>query len=135
VLTTRLYPAGTFVTHFKGHYSADLLGHYLSLLNASLQLGAVVGFLDWYEMESYDSECRARMTSWVVERRKHIRAFHVLVRSRLVNMGVSTAALLLGGGILIPYTEKEAYRTACRAAGAEPLECGAREASNATGPA
>jgi hypothetical protein len=126
VLTARLHPGGTLVTHFKGHFATDLLGHYLTLLNAACQLGPALGFLDWYEMDSYDSECRSRMTNWVVERRRNIRGFHILVRSRLVNMGVSTAALLLGGGILHPHTDKDAFGAVCRAEGVEPLECGAK---------
>lgn len=58
--------------------------------------GRVRVFHDWHAVESYSSEARVHLTKWTLDApRGSIAECHVLVRSRLVAMGVSTAALAL----------------------------------------
>jgi len=53
-------------------------------------------FHDWEAVTGYDSEARVHLTRWTLSApRKALAECHVLVRSRLVAMGVSTAALAL----------------------------------------
>lgn len=53
-------------------------------------------FHDWEAVTGYDSEARVHLTRWTLSApREALAECHVLVRSRLVAMGVSTAALAL----------------------------------------
>jgi len=53
-------------------------------------------FHDWEAVSGYDSEARVHLTRWTLSApREALAECHVLVRSRLVAMGVSTAALAL----------------------------------------
>lgn len=50
-------------------------------------------FLDWEQLSGYHSDARKRLTSWVLSRHKNILSARFLVASRIVAMGVSTAAV------------------------------------------
>jgi hypothetical protein len=53
-------------------------------------------FHDWERVTSYDSDARVHLTRWTLSTpRGTIGEVHVLMRSRLVAMGVATAALAL----------------------------------------
>jgi hypothetical protein len=56
-------------------------------------------FTDWYEMTGYDSAARVELTRWMATMRPRVSEFHLLVRSKLVAMGVAVANLALGGWI------------------------------------
>jgi hypothetical protein len=56
----------------------------------------VENFHDWADIEGYDPEVRQRYMQWSRAHRAEIRAAHILVRSRLVVMGVTVANLALG---------------------------------------
>jgi hypothetical protein len=68
-------------------------------------------FYDLWELESYESELRKQMTSWVMERRSLVAEMHVLLRSKLVSMGVSVANLALGG-IITTHTQRAPFQKA-----------------------
>jgi hypothetical protein len=112
---------GVFVSKLRGHFGVELLPTYLTLISNAMRVSHVLSFNDWEEMTSYDSECRTTMVGWVTKHRAGVRAFHVLVRSRIVAMGVSAAALLIGGELLHMYSAREDYLTVCRAHGVKPL--------------
>ena len=57
--------------------------------------GRIVVFSDWRKMSAYDSECRRQMTAWGVGLGEGLEAFHVIAASRLVQMGLSVAAILV----------------------------------------
>ncbi len=60
------------------------------------RVGCVRVFHDWHAVEGYESEARIHLTRWTLDApRGTIGECHVLVRSKLVAMGVSTAALAL----------------------------------------
>jgi hypothetical protein len=72
-------------------------------------------YADWQGMTGYESEARIELTAWMKSVRPHMRSFSVLVRSRVVAMGVSVANLALGGG-LRSFTSTTAFRRALDAA-------------------
>jgi hypothetical protein len=72
------------------------------------------GFHDWEGLTGYETECRKRLTEWGMRIRADVGAVHVLVRSRLVAMGVSVASLALQG-MIVPYTERPPFEIALAA--------------------
>lgn len=54
-------------------------------------------FVDTELMTTYDSELRTRVTAALLAERPRIAGLHIVVRSKLVAMGVSVANLALGG--------------------------------------
>jgi hypothetical protein len=54
-------------------------------------------FSDWYDMTGYDSRARVELTRWMSWMRPRISDLHLLVRSKIVSMGVAVANLALGG--------------------------------------
>jgi hypothetical protein len=57
--------------------------------------GYVVGFGDWYGMESYEQACRTSLTNWAVSLGPKFVAFHLLVGTTLVRMGVTVASMFV----------------------------------------
>jgi hypothetical protein len=85
---------------FIGHGSLELAGAIQREMTPILeQNGRSIVFADWWDMTGYDSTARVELTAWMAKMRPRMSAFHVLVRSRLVAMGVSVANLALGGWI------------------------------------
>jgi hypothetical protein len=54
-------------------------------------------FVDAELMTTYDSELRTEVTAALLVERRRIACLHIVVRSKLVAMGVSVANLALGG--------------------------------------
>lgn len=52
-------------------------------------------FVDWWDLQGYDSAVRAAATEWVTDNRAKLTRTHIVMRSRLVATGVNTAAMLL----------------------------------------
>lgn len=75
------------------------------------EAGMLVGFHDWEAMTGYQSESRALLTDWGVRIRPQVEKVHILVRSRIVAMGVSVASLALRG-MLVSYTQRAAFEAA-----------------------
>jgi hypothetical protein len=71
-----------------------------------------VGFHDWEDMNTYDAECRKVLTEWTLRHRGQIEGWHILVRSKLVAMGVATASLLIGGGVIVSYNQRDKFEAA-----------------------
>lgn len=83
-----------------GHADAVLVDHILQWRDAIVaEQGKIALFDDLQRVSGYDSEVRARLTKWAHEHKREIVAFHILVRSKLVAMGVSVASLALGSAI------------------------------------
>ena len=78
------------------------------------EVGELTMFHDWLEVGGYDTPVRVRWTAWQRERRAQITATHILVKSRVVAMGVRTAALALSmvGARVYSYTEPERFNEA-----------------------
>lgn len=58
-------------------------------------------FTDMSEMSDYSSKARALLTNWTKKNMPRTRTVHVLVKSKLVAMGVSVANLALRSGMKI----------------------------------
>lgn len=56
---------------------------------------------DWSEMTGYDSFVRQRLTSWTSMQQAagQLKSIDILVRARVVAMGVQVASMILGGAI------------------------------------
>lgn len=49
------------------------------------------------------------MTAWVQRNRARVAPQHILVRSRIVAMGVATANLILGGDVIISHFKRSTF--------------------------
>jgi len=72
-------------------------------------------FNDWWDMSGYDAEARNKLTEWTLRIRHNIASDHILVRSKIVSMGVSLANVALGG-LLTVYTDRTEFAQARRRA-------------------
>jgi hypothetical protein len=107
---------GVFVGQIVGHYSETMLRVYLRAMDEALAgREPMFGFHDWQEMTSYETVCRTTMTEWVRARRSRLAAQQILVRSRIVAMGVATANLLLGGNAIVSHTDRAVFERSIRA--------------------
>jgi hypothetical protein len=113
-LRVTMYGESVLLVVVRGHYGVELLPRYMRALAEVAVSGRAVGFHDWQAMESYDSECRRRMTEWTIQSRTRIESAHILVRHRLVAMGVATGSLLVGRDLVKAYTERAAFEAALR---------------------
>jgi len=101
------------VAKISGHLSADMVDDYLTAINYVVDRGRVFyGFHDWSGMPGYDSICRKRFTEWALQHRPKTGGHHILVVSKLVAMGVSTASMLLGGNLITSYTDRAEFERA-----------------------
>lgn len=73
--------------------------------------GKIAIFDDLEDLRGYDSDVRSRLTGWSRDHRPKIVAFHILVRSKIVAMGVSLANLAIGGAI-VAHTRRAAFEAA-----------------------
>ena len=78
------------------------------------EVGSITVFHDWLEVAGYDPPVRVEWTTWSRQQRAQITATHILVKSRVVAMGVRTAALALSmvGARVYSYTEPERFNEA-----------------------
>jgi len=77
----------------KAFVSPIVAGFERSLRNGT----SVQMFVDVGRMTSYDTELRTEVTAALAQQRKRIGCLHIVVRSKIVAMGVSVANLALGG--------------------------------------
>jgi hypothetical protein len=102
-----------FLSKVIGHFASDKIDDYLADMSKVFQRGRpAVGFHDWSEMSNYDSNTRKQLTEWALEQRGKLPTHHILVQSKLVAMGVSTASLLLGGNAIMSYTDRAVFERA-----------------------
>jgi len=71
----------------------------------------IVAFHDWEALTGYEPKCREILTDWGLRIRADVEAVHLLVRSRLVAMGVSVAGLVLQG-MLVSYSTRAPFEAA-----------------------
>jgi hypothetical protein len=85
-------------TRFEGHLTIAVTEEVLTWLERRVAArGALHAFHDWQSMESYDSAARVGMVRWMREHPGALSSLTLLVRSKLVAMGVAAANALLGG--------------------------------------
>jgi hypothetical protein len=108
------------LVEIAGHFSSAFLPSFftpakLAIINTQ-RLGI---FYDWETMTDYDTICRQEMTKWALAERGRIEGHHVLTKSKLVAMGVTTAGLMLSvmGSKLIAYQNNDDFEKELRARG------------------
>lgn len=106
------YASGLIVAKVTGHFGSGLLPQYLRALTDVARTKRAVGFHDWLDMEGYDSQCRRSMTDWTIRNRDYVQSVHILVKHRLVAMGVSASSLLVGVGLVKTYWDPGEFQAA-----------------------
>jgi hypothetical protein len=97
-LTTERPAEGVLFTRLDGHMDVAAARRIVDAGNQVIrEHGRLLVFHDWEEMLSYDTEARHVLTSWAKEIDRSVERAHILFRSKLVAMGVSVAAMALGG--------------------------------------
>jgi hypothetical protein len=103
---------GMVLQRFEGHACAPMADAIISRLDAEIvSHGTIVVFDDWAEATGYDSEVRLKLTEWTGKHETQVRETHVLLRSKLIAMGMAVANLALGGH-LRTYTSRTAFDAA-----------------------
>lgn len=101
-----------------GHGHAEFVVPILRRMDELLRAGAP-GFMqvcDWFDMETYDSAFRVQHGNWISQHKAQWNGAHVLLRSKLVSMGIAVANLGLGGKINT-YTSRPEFDVMCRKLG------------------
>ncbi len=114
-----LGPPDLCVTVARGHLSSSMARRWIEALDPHFLRGEVFRtFHDWEALESYDSNARRLLTTWLVANTKHVVAADFLVSSRLVAMGVSAANLMttFAGLTMDAHTERAPFEAAYAAA-------------------
>ena len=78
--------------HLDAHLADKIIQGARPLLNQRAPLHL---FHDWWDMTGYDAESRVQLTDFVAKNSRLLGETHVLVRSPLVVVGVSTANMVL----------------------------------------
>lgn len=104
-MTLRWKGRGVLEVVLRGHGHEELAAIVIRRKEAVLSdAGELAVFFDLGDMPGYDSGLRVALTRWL---QSHLRSvkIHVVVRSKIVAMGVSVANLALGG-IIQTYTQR-----------------------------
>lgn len=93
---------GIFLTRISGHADLDCALHLMRAFDriATITIGPLDVFHDWELVTGYDSVVRQELVRWTDENEKPGEV-HILVKSRLVAMGVSVANAALGGKLVV----------------------------------
>lgn len=123
-LTTFRPVAGVYVTIAKGHVVEAMATDFIALLEAEMKLGIanMSFFHDWWELASYEQSARHRLTEWRRAAPKGTtKDSHVLVRSKLVAMGVAASSIVLRmvGVDMRAYNDRAEFERALRSTVAE----------------
>jgi hypothetical protein len=71
------------------------------------QPGRLVVFSDWHLCTRDESSCRTTMTNWAIELDTRLHGYHIIGGSRLVQMGITVAALVVKP--LVAYRSREEF--------------------------
>lgn len=87
-----------FLTVYSGHAQIEFIEPIQRVFSTFLANSSrkIFVFVDAVELRSYDPEYRQQWVTWVDKHRAQIGALHVLVRSKLVEMGINLARVALG---------------------------------------
>lgn len=85
------------VIRFAGHGDDTFVEPVISRVQAVVETGSrPLVFDDWERARSYDPRARLEMTRYAMQARHHVRATHILVRSKLLSMTVSLVNRAVG---------------------------------------
>jgi hypothetical protein len=100
-----------YSTRVIGHLSVGLAQAIIGYVDPLFESGHVLGFHDWFEMTSYDTASRSKLTAWSL-RRSALAQINIGTRAKLVSMGVTVAALALGEQVLRRFGSEVALEAA-----------------------
>ncbi|WP_433933956.1 hypothetical protein AB3662_05895 [Sorangium cellulosum] len=118
-------PASDVVTRrFEGYATLELIEPAVRHLETLIESGMRPIVFDDFELGTgYDSDVRAKLTSWHLRNPGKLKEVHILVRPGLVAMGVTVANLATGGRFVV-YTDRSAYEWALAGALTERITAG-----------
>lgn len=106
-----------YSTRVDGHLSVVLARRIIDYVDPLFENGRVLGFHDWFQMTGYDTASRNELTQWSL-RRSAFAQINIGTRGKLVTMGVTVAALVLGERVLRRFSAaadlEAAYQDAVR---------------------
>jgi hypothetical protein len=102
-----------YLTQISGWLETPVVRPWLDRVNAwaARRRHDLWGFHDWEAMENYDGSARQALTSWTFENRALFTGIHILVRSKIVVLGVEVANLALGR-LMVTYRERATFESA-----------------------
>lgn len=118
-------PASDVVTRrFEGYATIELIEPAVRHLETLIESGMRPLVFDDFELGTgYDSDVRAKLTSWHLRNPGKLKEVHILVRPGLVAMGVTVANLATGGRFVV-YTDRSTYEWALAGALTERITAG-----------
>ncbi|KYF85637.1 hypothetical protein WME76_46745 (plasmid) [Sorangium sp. So ce119] len=118
-------PASDVVTRrFEGYATLELIEPAVRHLETLIESGMRPIVFDDFELGTgYDSDVRAKLTSWHLRNPGKLKEVHILVRPGLVAMGVTVANLATGGRFVV-YTDRSTYEWALAGALTERITAG-----------
>jgi hypothetical protein len=120
---------------FSGYLEKEIVSKITHPIDKLIGQGArPVIFNDWWDLSGYDSDARLKLTDWIFWIRGKIVGSHILVRSKIVSMGVSIANLALGG-MLTVYTDRQEFTLAYHRALRNSIKPPHASPSSSSGPA
>jgi hypothetical protein len=103
---------GVLLLRVQGHIPMEAAAAAIQLRDKSLRARANIHlFDDAWEATSYDSAARLALTEWAKQNASRIGSHHLLLRSKILAMGVSVANLALRQQIAV-HTAPEAFAKA-----------------------
>ncbi|MDI1478416.1 hypothetical protein [Polyangium sp. y55x31] len=121
--------------HVSGYLEKEIVSKITQPIDKLIGQGAKpIIFNDWWELAGYDSDARLKLTDWIFWIRGKIVGSHILVRSKIVSMGVSIANLALGG-MLTVYTDRQEFTLAYHRALRQSMKPPHTSPSSASSPA
>jgi hypothetical protein len=107
---------GMCVTHAWGHFTLTMATNLTKAVDKwALRRGHdLAGFHDWEDMSNYDGATRTMLTAWTLDKRKVMPNIHLLVKSKIVELGVEAANIALGR-FLHTYRERLPFEAALQA--------------------
>jgi hypothetical protein len=105
---------GVVVVRFEGFATSDVAESILAAIEDQIaKAGTITAFDDWELATGYDPIVRAKLTDWMSANGSRIRATHVLVKSKVVSMGLSVANMILGSRYkIVAYSDRRRWQAA-----------------------
>lgn len=96
------------ITRIRGHASAAALRFYTHRAEQEMRHGKLTVFHDWFDLTGYTPDARDELRHWGKLHNDDFVSVHYLVRSKVIAMLISVAALTLGRD-LVATTERDAF--------------------------
>lgn len=106
----------------KGFLTADFAPHITAVMDEAVASGIKPHlFVDCEQLDGYEPAVRTDATNWLSRNKHLVTAQHMLVRSRLTQMGVTVAGMVLGG-LLVGHRSRATFEAALEQALKAPAE-------------